>query len=71
MLRGSMLLFGGDNNRYNRQLLSVGDCTLKLEGQLPFEFRAGACQTFNQLQTGESALLCFSRTTLTYKNCYT
>merc|ERR1712176_1657299 len=35
MLRGSMMLFGGTGS-YTRQLLSVGDCSLKLEGQLPF-----------------------------------
>ena len=70
MLRGSMFLFGG-YSKYSRQLLSVGDCSLKLEGQLPFEFQAGACETFDQSQTEESALLCFSETTYSYKNCYT
>ena len=69
MVRGSMLLFGG-RKEYNRQLLSVGDCSLKLEGQLPFDFSAGACETFDQSQTGESALLCFHNSA-PYKDCYT
>ena len=70
MLRGSMMLFGGFGN-YSRQLLSIGNCSLKLEGQLPFDFQTGACETFDQSQTGESALLCFSETSSPYKDCYT
>ena len=71
MLRGSMMLFGGEHSKYNRQLLSVGDCSLKLEGQLPFDFNAGACETFDRSQNEESALLCFDYYTSDYKDCYT
>ena len=70
MFRGSMMLFGGYGSKGNRQLLSVGDCSLKLEGQLPFEFHAGACEIFDQSQNGESALLCFHSSS-PYKDCYT
>ena len=70
MLRGSMLLFGGYSN-YSRQLLSVGDCSLKLEGKLPFDFSWGVCETFNQSQKEETALLCFDALTYPYKDCFT
>ena len=79
-MRGKMWVFGGHNGRrqlyYNRQLLTVGDCSLKKEGQLPFDFLLGACDTFNQPGKGEVTLLCFDRMktwpkNLNYKDCNT
>ena len=71
-----MWVFGGRNNGYQRQLLTVGDCSLKKEGQLPFDFMLGACDTFNQPGEGEVALLCFDRLKtwpeiLNYRDCNT
>ena len=68
--RGSMLIFGG-TEEYSRQFLRVGDCSLRKEGQLPFDFRNGACETFEQPQIGETALLCFDSYSQWYKDCFT
>ena len=68
-----MWVFGGYGRGYSRQLLTVGDCSLKKEGQLPFDFVLGACDTFNQPEAGETALLCFSQTNYNtnYRDCNT
>ena len=57
---GKMWIFGGSEfYESTRQWLSVDDCQLKTEGTLPFDFDSGACNTIDELNGGQTALLCF------------
>ena len=57
-MMGKMWIFGGFEER-SRQLLTVDDCQLKTEGTLPFDLDTGAANTVDQLNGGQTALLCF------------
>ena len=55
---GKMWIFGGGSwSVFRRQVLSVDNCQLKNEGILPFEFTSGACNTVDQSNGAQSALL--------------
>ena len=59
VMLGKMWIFGGNYLESKRQFLSVDNCQLKREGTLPFDFELGACNTVDQLNGAQLALLCF------------
>ena len=61
LMSGQMWVFGGEGN-FKRQLSSVGQCHLKIEGTLPFDLNEGAANIVDGFNGAETALLCFDST---------
>ena len=61
LMSGKMWVFGGYEN-FKRQVSSVGQCHLKIEGTLPFDLSWGAANIVDGFNGAETALLCFDDT---------
>ena len=66
-MSGKMFVFGG-YDIFARQVSSVGQCHLKIEGTLPFDLWDGAANKVDGFNGAETALLCFDGTS--YNACY-
>jgi len=60
VLNGEAIIFGGLWGQYYRQISVVSGCSLLRIGDLPFDFQAGTCGTFN-MNAVPSIFLCFDQ----------
>jgi len=60
-MNGKSIIFGGDARHRpdGNQISLVKDCGLTRIGSLPFGFKFGACNTFQDNDGKNRALLCF------------
>ena len=60
-MNGKSIIFGGDARHRpdGNQISLVKDCDLTRIGSLPFGFKFGACNTFQDNDGKNRALLCF------------